>query len=584
MSAAADTSAQRANAPALRPARRLDGLAPYKPPPSDPVIDLSLDLNEGAPCDEAWRSAMETLDVEDLRLYPSPALIEARLASRWGVEPSRVVVTNGGDDAIDRVCRAVLEPGRDALLHTPTFEMIERSVRLAGAETRRVPWVDGPFPLESMLASIDTSVGLLALVTPNNPTGGAISHDDLLRLVDAAEDVGALAMVDLAYIEFADQDPTPALLERPNTVVVRTFSKAFGLAGLRVGYAIAGEVTGEWIRAAGGPFPNALPSLAMASRALDERHRRVDSIQRVRDQRTRFANRLEALGLETLPTQANFVTAVGPRARWLRDGLRSFGIAVKSIVRDELTEATRVTMPGQASSFERLVRATERVLAPQAMLFDLDGVIADVSGSYRRAIIETAATYGVRLSNEDIAEAKREGDANNDWVLTTRLLEARGVAAKLGDVTARFQRCYLGGEGAHGVRETECLIGAPAWYEQMAQRLPLAIVTGRPRDEAKWFLERVGIAESFSELIAMEDADAKPSPAPVELALCRLGVERAWMIGDTPDDVIAARGAGVAPIGVVAPGEGAEASTLALWQAGAARVVDRIEDLEELLP
>jgi phosphoglycolate phosphatase-like HAD superfamily hydrolase len=109
-------------------------------------------------------------------------------------------------------------------------------------------------------------------------------------------------------------------------------------------------------------------------------------------------------------------------------------------------------------------------------------------------------------------------------------------------------------------------------------------VTGRPRDEARWFLEREGIADLVHTVVCMEDAARKPDPAPVRLALTRLGVRRAWMVGNTPDDVRAAAGAGVVPLGVVAPGDDLAATGAALRDAGAALVLDQIADLEELLP
>ena len=112
--------------------------------------------------------------------------------------------------------------------------------------------------------------------------------------------------------------------------------------------------------------------------------------------------------------------------------------------------------------------------------------------------------------------------------------------------------------------------------ERLAARLPLGIVTGRPRAEAQWFLERTGIAHLFGTVVAMEDAPAKPDPAPVRLALERLGVRRAWMVGDTPDDMHAAAQAGVLPFAVAAPGDEAPE--------GGARVLAQLTDLLDLLP
>ena len=119
---------------------------------------------------------------------------------------------------------------------------------------------------------------------------------------------------------------------------------------------------------------------------------------------------------------------------------------------------------------------------------------------------------------------------------------------------------------------------------RLADRIPLAIVTGRPREEAEWFLDKEGLTDFFRAVVCMEDGPLKPDPAPVRTAASRLGVERAWMVGDTPDDIRAAAAAGAVPIGVVAPGPDPEASATALREAGAATVIATVDDLMQLLP
>ena len=119
----------------------------------------------------------------------------------------------------------------------------------------------------------------------------------------------------------------------------------------------------------------------------------------------------------------------------------------------------------------------------------------------------------------------------------------------------------------------------------LSDRLPLAVVTGRPREEAECFLRQHAIEDCFSTVVCREDADAlKPDPAPVRVALERLGVESAWMLGDTPDDARAARGAGALAIGVLAPGDAPEPAREALDRAGVATTLETTRKLEELLP
>jgi HAD superfamily hydrolase (TIGR01548 family) len=218
------------------------------------------------------------------------------------------------------------------------------------------------------------------------------------------------------------------------------------------------------------------------------------------------------------------------------------------------------------------------VLDPEALLFDMDGVLADVSGSYRRAILETAGSFGEEFSAENVARAKRRLGANNDWVLTQGLLAERGLHIDLEEVTARFQEIYS------DLAAGEKLIPTKALLQRLAARLPLGIVTGRPREDADNFIRRSGIGELFSALVCLEDGPGKPDPAPVNLALRKLGLARAWMVGDTVNDIAAARAASVLPLGVVPPGESLPDYPPYLTAAGAGRVLASLGELEEVLP
>ncbi|MEM7755476.1 MAG: aminotransferase class I/II-fold pyridoxal phosphate-dependent enzyme, partial [Planctomycetota bacterium] len=238
----------RSTAQTLSPAARLKGIRAYSPPPFDHAIDLKLDANEGELPAGLLDRLTQQLTESTARLYPSTHRLQHALAQRHACTPDRIVITNGGDDAINRICQAVLEPGCSAVLHTPTFEMIPTSARLAGGAVTPVPWLGGPFPTDDFVRTINDTTALVALVSPNNPTGDTVPIEAVSRIATAAADANAILLFDAAYAEFADHDPTPELAEHPNIVIVRTFSKAFGLAGLRVGYAIAQDPVTQWLR------------------------------------------------------------------------------------------------------------------------------------------------------------------------------------------------------------------------------------------------------------------------------------------------------------------------------------------------
>ena len=130
--------------------------------------------------------------------------------------------------ALDRACRAFLEPGRTILLPDPSFDMFDCSATLAGGELVRVPWWDDAFPSDAFVGRLDARTGVVAVVSPNNPTGSVATLADVRRLAAAAPN--ALVILDHVYVEYADVDLTPAVLDLPNVLVLRTLSKAWGLA------------------------------------------------------------------------------------------------------------------------------------------------------------------------------------------------------------------------------------------------------------------------------------------------------------------------------------------------------------------
>jgi len=552
--------------------------AVYSPPMYDPSVDLDLSRNEGR-----TRAAQLIAAVADpdraVSRYPDTSGVRARLAAIHGLDPSRILVTAGGDDALSRCFPALLNEGGRAVTTYPTFEMISRYAEQSGVDLVEVPWWTGSFPVGEIIAAADR-VDTAFIVSPNNPTGAALTGTDLKRV--AAE--FRYVVLDAAYVEFADEDLTPTALGMDNVVVIRTLSKAYGLAGLRVGYLLGPPELVTRVAAYGSPYPVAALSAAVAESRLSwpasETERFVETI---RSQRSRLAETLTRLETRPVSSQANFVLTECDDADWVMTAARSLGVAFRRFAdRPGMEQMVRVTVPGDAADFDRLVSTLESALAPQALIFDLDGVLADVSRSQTVAIVETAKSFGVEITPADVELAKAKGNANDDWALTRDLCAARGVEVPLDVLTERYEGLYQGRGASPGLKELERpLVDVDTWRRWGRDR-PLAVVTGRPRPDAEEFLERFDLMSGIAALITRDEAPLKPDPAPVRLALETLGVTAAWMLGDTPDDVVAARGAGVVPIGVIAPGDDPIQARERLRLA--ARVLDQITDLEEMMP
>jgi histidinol-phosphate aminotransferase len=353
--------------PAVTPAPWARNASSYAPPAPVAPISLKLDANEGAAPPPWLREVLTGLDAETFRRYPKPREFEAFLARRFDIDPSRVLVTAGGDEAIDRACRATLGPGRELLLPVPTFEMFVRYAAVSGAAVTTIDWPGGPFPTDAVAARLSDRTSMVAVVSPNNPTGAVIDAAGLERISSRALSGGALILADLAYTEFADEDLTPLALTLPNVVIVRTLSKAWGLAGLRIGYALGPPDIIAWLRAAAGPYSVTGPSLAIARACLERGHHAMQaSVARAKLEVSELRSLLASLGVTVAPSQGNFVLARFPDADTVRAALGLRGIAVRGFPKDPLLAgALRITVPCDAPAFTRLAAALREILAPR---------------------------------------------------------------------------------------------------------------------------------------------------------------------------------------------------------------------------
>ncbi len=314
-----------------------------------PPIDLLLDANEGAAPDATLLSTLSEETMALVRRYPNASGLEAKLAARYGVQPAQVLVTAGADDALDRYCRAFLGPERPLFLPWPSFVMLQRYALAQGAKLIKPMWWQGPYPREEALEAAEQGAAI-AIVSPNNPTGAVASEADVRALGEHAP-----LLVDLAYAEFAQTPLFSVALQQPRAIVFGTFSKAWGLAGLRVGYAIGPEDLIARLRATGLPYPVGGLSLLLAERALTRGLPKA-RVERVIEERKLLTELLRTLRLNPYPSEGNFVFARPERE--LAQPLAAAGIAIRSWPDDAvLSPYVRITCPGDQEDFERLTAA-----------------------------------------------------------------------------------------------------------------------------------------------------------------------------------------------------------------------------------
>jgi HAD superfamily hydrolase (TIGR01548 family) len=224
--------------------------------------------------------------------------------------------------------------------------------------------------------------------------------------------------------------------------------------------------------------------------------------------------------------------------------------------------------------------------APQVIVFDVDGVLVEVTASYRETIRATVRHFtGADVPNEVIQQFKNAGGWNNDWDLSHHLIAEQGAQVDYRTVVDRFNRIFLGEGSTPGLIEQEKWIPKPGFLEELSTRHTLAIFTGRLRYELQPTLERFATHVAFSETISADDVtEQKPSPQGLQIIQRAHPSETLWYLGDTVDDARAARDAGVPFLGVAArDSQRREELESRLFDLGARRVITDVHELMGLL-
>lgn len=289
----------------------------------------------------------------DCNRYPDPGTVELRaaLAELHGVTPTQILPGNGADELILLLAQATLGPGRSVVFATPGFPTYGVGAAAAGARAIAVPMPTDRLDVDALLAAVDETTALVCLANPNNPTGALAAADDVRRLAARLPE-HAILLLDEAYVEYVDPalrfDGTQLVREGAERVcVLRTFSKAYALAGLRVGYAVADERIASALNRVRSIFNVSAPAQAAALAAL-QAHQLVERrARRIRAARPRLAALLAAAGLEPRPSQGNFVyaeAADAAAADRLADALLREGVIVRPMGGFGAPHGIRVTV------------------------------------------------------------------------------------------------------------------------------------------------------------------------------------------------------------------------------------------------
>ncbi|KAA6462888.1 histidinol-phosphate transaminase [Acidobacteria bacterium AB60] len=346
------------------PRARVRSMKEYHPPLGCRDA-LRLDFNENTvACSPAVRNVLSRIAAGDLTRYPERAPVEAKVARHLGLVPEQIALTNGVDEAIHVLFEAFLEAGDELLLPVPTYTMYEVYASATDASVVAVQAGDDlQFPFERLLAAITPRTKIIAIANPNSPAGSVASREQILAIARRAPH--AVILVDEAYFHFHGETVIDLIGIQPNLVVARTFSKAYGLAGLRVGVLAAPVDLMQWIRRVLSPYSVNSVALACLPAALDDDAYITSYATEVRAARTQFEATLDQANIRWWPSAANFVLVdIGPRHADFVRRMHAAGVLVRDRSNDpgcdgrvRITIGTREQMRHAASALHQAIAA-----------------------------------------------------------------------------------------------------------------------------------------------------------------------------------------------------------------------------------
>lgn len=350
--------------PTYQPGRPIEEVARELGIPAAEIIKLASNENPLGPSPAAL-SAMQHV-LANLNLYPdgNAFYLKHKLANKLDVQPQNLILGNGSNEIIEFVGHALMQPGADVVVSQYCFAIYPLTAKLFGANLITVPAAAYGHDLQAILKSMTPRTRVVFVANPNNPTGTVVSKRDLM---DFANQVPSpvLLVIDEAYIEFLD-DPADFISEirrgqKPNLLLMRTFSKIFGLAGLRLGYGIGTPELIAALEKVRQPFNINSIAQAGALAALDD----IDHVHRTRENNARglkvFEENFRKLSLEFIPSAANFVLVRVGEGQRVFDAMQKLGVIVRPMSGYQLPEWIRISI-GTPEQNQRCVGALKTVL------------------------------------------------------------------------------------------------------------------------------------------------------------------------------------------------------------------------------
>ncbi len=316
----------------IEPRAFVNEIEEYKPPLKGRRGFLRLDFNENTlGCSPMVMEAIKNISEEEIAAYPEYNNFKGKLASLLGVSQNNILITNATDEAIMLVMQTYVEPKDEVIIPTPTFVMFRFYANLVQAKIKEVLYTRNLlFPAKKVLNAITKKTRLLVLCNPNNPTGTSIKEKDLLKILEKSNKNRVIVLLDEAYVQFTGKSYISLIKGFDNLFVLQTFSKAYGLGGLRIGYMVSDSRNIESISKIKSPYSVSSVAIAAASKAIEDLEYVNWYVSEIKKAKKILYDGLKRLGVRYYPSDANFlIVKFGKDCVSIKNKLREKGILVR---------------------------------------------------------------------------------------------------------------------------------------------------------------------------------------------------------------------------------------------------------------
>lgn len=568
----------------IKPKKSIDNMQGYFVPMYEQDWDLKIDSNENnyGPSPKVLE-ALKNCNFKNISFYPFYGELSKKIAQYQNTDIENIKVTNGADEALQAIIQTYLEEGESLLTLDISFDMPNIYTQIQGGRVIKVPfnkkWI---FPKVQFLNALrNNTIKIIYIASPNNPTGNLIEKSDLYEILEEAKD--KVVIIDETYANYSSYSFKDLVKQYDNIFIVKSFSKDFALAGMRLGYIISNKENIINLKKTVSPFSvNAFAAIAGITALSD-----IEYFNNIKNEiitsREELKVFFESLGAIVYNSSANFLLVnFKEKTEFIYNKLKQENISVKLFKKGSLLENhLRITIPTKIG-VEKIKKALK--IKPY-LVFDMDGVLIDASNSYRIAIEKTFEKFsGRKITKEEIQAAKNLGGLNNDWDLTQFLLKQNNITIPYNEIVNTFQELYW--KNGNGLINNENPLFNINLFKELSKNYNLSIFTGRPKNEAIFALKKFNAENLFYPIITADDIPqnmGKPNPLGLNIIKEKTISSEYYYFGDTIDDIKAAKEAEYIPIGVLPPQDKSKDLSENLKDTGAKYIINSINEMNLIL-